>query len=285
MRVALALVLLPCACRSDPLAGALDPSSDRPFRVWVYTASSLEGPWRRSSAPLAAGLSSLGLHDEGEGRIALTGLPMGGSPGVFDELFPALRVWGLVSAPALNMAGAADPTRWQERTWDLDDPGTVAAIDPQRLEGAFWYYAARGRSGDPALADGPHEIRSSPPATSRASAAGLADPSPVVFHGEQVLFATQHPDAVVRISGGQLRDRWPGVSVPFAASVGEQLVVLAQAPVGGRRQPVWATSADGSQLSSWTAPLDLGPLQSCTSPVLGRLVDGWMIACVEEPGP
>lgn len=270
------------------MAGVLGAAAERPFRVWVFTASSLDGPWSGSDAPLASGLSSLGSHVEEGGALALTGLPMGGEPSLLDELLPRLSVWGLVSAPGLAIADAARPERWQARTWALEDPGALAAIDPQGADGGFWYYAARGRAGDPAAAEGPHEIRSSPPPTSRWSGAGLADPCPVVFHGEQLLFATVHPDGVLVVAGGAEVARLHGVTVPFAWVDDEgdgALILLAQAPVGGRRQPVMARSVDGRRFSEWRALLDLGARASCTSPVLGRLVDGWMIACVEEPSP
>lgn len=269
------------------------PAPDAPapaFRVWIFTSASPEGPWERAATPLQSGWSSLGLHEEEDGALALVGLKME-RPTPEEERAPRLRVRGWRAASGLTRARANDPASWAAAEWPLEDPGVVAAIDPQRFEGAFWYYAAEGRGGDPALAAGPHALRSSPPPTARLSGAGLADPSPARFRGEILLFATAYPDAVVLAAGDPLveRARFPGVSVPFARALpaaegGERLWLLAQAAVEGRRQPVLSLSEDGQTWSPWAKILDLGSLGSCTSPVLGPLADGWLLACVEEPG-
>lgn len=274
------------ACGSDPMAEVLRADPDRPFQVRVFTAASLDGPWALAERPLATGMSSLGLHEEVDGALVLVGLPMV-EPSALDELLPMLKVWGLRTAGPLSRAEAADPSRWSPITVTVDDMDAVAAIDPQGYEGGWWYYAAEGRGGDPALNTAPHAIRSSPPGRQRMLGPGLADPSPVRFHGETVLFVTAHPDAVVMATGDDFAEkaRFSGVSVPFARLMeADELLLLAQAPIQGRRQPVWSRTRDGAQWSAWQPVLDPGPLRSCTSPVLGRLSDGWMLACVEEPG-
>ena len=88
---AIALITLLCACRTDPLAGVLGAEAGRPFRVWVFTASTLAGPWARPSEPLASGLSSRGSHAEPDGGLALTCCPMGGEPVLLAELLPRRR--------------------------------------------------------------------------------------------------------------------------------------------------------------------------------------------------
>lgn len=276
-------------CGGEPMAEALQADPGAPFKVWIFVAPDPEGPWQGAARPLAAGVSSLGLHVE-EGRIALTGLPMA-EPSALDELFPRLRAWGWLGAEGLTMEGAASPASWTPRTWELDDPGTVAAIDSQGFEGGFWYFSPEGRGGDPAKAAGSHPIRSTPPPLERLSAPGLADPAPVRFGGRLLLFATEHPDAVVLAAGEPLSvvQRFSAVSVPFATVVTrppvEQLWLVAQAALNGRRQPVRTMSLDGQNWTPWTPMLDLGERRSCTSPVLGKLAEGWMLACVEEPGP
>lgn len=276
-------------CGADPMAVALERASELPFQVWVFTAETPDGPWTGSRAPLAGGVSSLGLHVEPDGRLALTGLPMV-EPPLLEELFPSLRVRGWTATARLTRAEAGQPSRWTPAAWPVEDPEAVAAVDPQGLEGGFWYFAAVGRGGDPAKAQGAHRLRSSPPAQARLLGEGLADPSPARFRGEILLFATAHPDSVVVAAGEPLAEiaRFPGVSVPFARVIAregaEELLLLAQAALDGRRQPVLSRSADGRSWSPWQRVIDLGARGSCTSPVLGKLVDGWMLACVEEPG-
>lgn len=271
------------------MADALRAGSELPFKVWVYTAAAPEGPWVRAAAPLAAGVSSLGLSEEG-GRLALTALPQR-PPTALEELRKKLVVRGFLAEAGLTRARAGDPGAWAPTTWPVDDPDSVSTIDPQRLEGQSWYYAALGRQGDPARAGGDHALRSSPPPRERLRAPGLADPSPVRFHGELLLFATAHPEAVVEAAGDPLAEigRFSGVTVPFAREIpgpgGTELLLLAQAVVAGRRQPVRSLSADGRSWSPWAPVLDPAPPGSCTSPVIGPLSDGWMLACVEEPGP
>lgn len=271
------------------MADALRAGPEVPFEVWIYTASSWEGPWVRAAAPLAAGVSSLGLHEEG-GRLALTALPQR-PPTALEELRKKLVVRGFLAEAGLTRARAGARDAWAPTSWPVDDPDSVSTIDPQRLEGQSWYYAALGRQGDPARADGDHALRSSPPAQERLRGPGLADPSPVRFHGELLLFATAHPEAVVEAAGDPLAQigRFSGVTVPFAREVpvgeGSELLLLAQAVLDGRRQPVRSLSADGRNWSAWSPVLDPAPPGSCTSPVLGALSDGWMLACVEEPGP
>ena len=282
-----ALPLLLACAGPDPLAQAL--GQDGPYAVVAYTSA---GPpdwrWARAERPLAHGLSSMGLHDE-DGGLALTGLPMASAPTWWEEQRRDLAVWGLRSEPGLTRARAADPAAWRVSRWPLEDPEAVSAIDPQRFEGAFWYYAAEGTQGDPAHATGPHRLRASPPAQARWTGEGLADPSPVRFHGERLVFATAWPEAVVLGVGEPPVEaaRWSGVTVPYAAVVpgagGEVLWLLAQAVVAGKRQPVRAISLDGRTFSGFSPFLDLGPLPSCTSPVLARLADGYALYCVVEP--
>lgn len=234
------------------------------------------------------GLSSLGLH-EVDGGLALTALPMSRPPSFWEERFMGLKVFGFVTRGRPTRATALRPETWSPAAWDIDDPLADAPVDPQGFEGGFWYYAARGREGDPAKRDGAHEIRSSPPPLARIAAPGLADPMPVRFGGQLHLFATvwlgEGQSAVAHYAGDPLVEigRASGLSVPFAAVVEDGLWLMSQAVVNGRRQPVWMRSVDG-RIFHDPVPVDIGPLSSCTSPVFGRLVDGWLLLCVEERG-
>jgi hypothetical protein len=213
-------------------------------------------------------------------------MPMNDQPSWWEEVSPSLRVWGLVSEPGLGAARAALPQAWEPRIFSLADPAVRAAIDPQGFEGSFWYHAAEGRGGDPAEAPGDHVIRGGDPAREIWRALGLADPSPVRFAGKVHAFATAEARAVMHARGNPLRivGRFPGVTVPFAwtSADGASLYLVAQAVVEGRRLPVLAVSRDGRTWSDWRPILDPGALANCTSPVVGPLIDGWVLFCVEE---
>lgn len=279
------LWLLACA---SPLEGARDPDPGADFQVWAFTAAAPDQAWIRSDAPLLHGLSSLGMHDTGDG-LALTGLPMLRPPTRWEEALGGLRVFGFRSNGRLTREAATRPESWTPSSWSVEDPGVDAPIDPQGFEGGFWYYAAQGREGDPAKRAGDHAIRSSPPPVARVAAPGLADPSPARLGGALTLFTTvwlgEGRAAVAQYTGEPLAEvaRFDGLSVPFALEVEGRLWLWAQAVVGGRRAPVWSVSADGRSWSAWRS-VDLGGLQSCTSPVMGRLRDGWLMLCVEERG-
>jgi len=282
----LATFALACA-GPDPMATALRLDPAATTLVWSFTSAGPPWIWTRAAQPLAAEVGSLGLG-ESDGRLILVGLPMADKPSHWDEWFPSLRVRGWVGRAGLRLADVADPSAWTPSTWSIADPDAISALDPQPFEGGFWYYAARGAEGDPAAFSGAHAIRSSPPPQVRLSANGLADPSPVRFHGKVLLFATAWPDSVVLAAGEPLtiQHRFPGLSVPFAAVVPEggqdALWLVAQAVVAGKRQPVLARSADGLGWSEPAPMLDLGDLQSCTSPVLGAVSGGLALFCVEE---
>lgn len=272
------------------MAEALRPDPSARSVVWVFTKDGDARTWVRSATPLAYNVGSLGLGTV-EGRLTLVGLPMADQPTWWDELFPALRVRGWQASPGMTLEAVAGASSWSPVSWTIQDPEAISALDPQPFEGGFWYYAARGAEGDPAAAPGPHALRSSPPPAARLLANGLADPTPVRFHGKSLLFATAWPDQVVLASGDPLTivRRFPGMSVPFASVISEEgvevLWLVAQAVVQGRRQPVVARSADGL---TWTEPaplLEVGALRSCTSPVLTPIEGGLALFCVEEGDP
>ena len=128
-------------------------------------------------------------------------------------------------------------------------------------------------------------MRAAPPGAVKISAVGLADPSPVRFGGELLVFATAYPHAVKGYAGEPLAQftSMAGLTVPFATVVGDELWLLAQRNVSGGRRPVLARSSDGRSFGS-ASPIDLGAdaPRSCTSPVLGPTADDFVLLCVEE---
>lgn len=261
------------------LARRPDPSAST--RVWVFRSS--DGlSWRRDSEPLAWGVSSLGLSVRADGEALLTLLQHVREPTWWERWRMPQVVYGLVSR---------DGHRWQGTHWVVHDPGALGIIDPQWLGDELWYFAPEGKSGDPAERAGDHRIRSWPPGRNRIKARGLADPSPVLLGDELFVFVTRRSGGgageVVEYAGDPLAPvhTFPGVSVPYATVVGEQLWLIAQRDVGGHRRPVRAISADGQTWSAWQPLGDITGLRSCTSPVVGYIGGEWLMLCVEEARP
>ena len=119
-------------------------------------------------------------------------------------------------------------------------------------------------------------IRSSNPGVERLTGYGLADPSPVFFQDELQLFATQDMH-IIHAKGNPLRtimthpgknDIFNHASVPYAFTVEEELWLVAQGNINGRRIPVLAKTTDALH---WTSPV-LGPDPK----------GGWLLLCIEE---
>lgn len=279
----LALVgLVACGQLDDPMVRALQPNPGGSHQVWAFTSPD-RVRWTRVEQPIAWGLNSLGLAVDGQGDVLVTGLQRVREPPWLEREVTGPSVHGL----------RFDGQAWSPERWSVRDPEAVSYIDPQPFEGEIWYAAPRGTVGDPAKRAEPNPIRSSPPPTTRFVAQHVVDPAPVRIGGELHLFLTQGAD-LLHLAGEPLteRHRLPGVTVPFALALDGQVLLLAQAPLGGRRQPVMATlDADqlagppGDLVPTWQAVVDLGPLRSCTSPVMGPSpAGGWLLLCVEEPG-
>ncbi|MDP6932981.1 MAG: hypothetical protein QGG40_08685 [Myxococcota bacterium] len=282
--------------QQDILAGALQPSSSAAFQVWAFTSVQGQG-WIRSERPVAHSYTSLGLHLE-EGELHLSGQHRLQLPTAEEEAMNLLWTQSLVT----------DGTDWSARITPFEDPEVTSHTDHQWHAGELWYFATAQShrafdqpvdqdpanlpvERDPLWREGMHLLRSTSPARTRVEGAGLGDPSPVTFQGQLHLFATrvhgtisQGSVEVVHFAGPDLTEArtFPGVTVPFAAVVGEELWLLAQAQVGGRRQPVGARSRDGTTWSSWEPLVDLGTMSNCTSPVMGKLGETWWLFCVEE---
>ncbi len=284
---ALAFSLL-AGCRSEPMRELLQPKPSADFQVWAFTSPERK-VWTRQARPVAHGFSSLGLSVGSAGEVVVIGLPHGVPPTWWEELFPALRVFGITSV---------DGKRWTPRTWRPEGVTSDGIIDPQWLGDELWYFAVDGKTGDPALQPGDHHLCSTPPPKNRVSGPGLADPSPVRFKGALHLFATFHPRQVVHYAGQPLAEvrRFPGMDVPYAFVADGRLWLLTQDMRGGPPRPLLASSADGKAWTPFVEVLSPGefgpatpghaarPIKSCTSPVMGPLkAGGWILLCVEEP--
>lgn len=231
--------------------------------------------WAEGPGPLAEKLASLGLSERPDGALWVSALDHGGRAGPLDRWLGAPEVAGLVW----------DGQSWSRDSWTVEDPEAVAFIDPQWLGEELWYLARVGTHGDPALDTRPVAVRSAPPGVTRYAAPQIADPSPLWFRGQLLVFLTEGHSAVVQLAGEPLAvvGRFPGVSVPFALEVDGELWLLAQQLRDGRRQPVRARSPDGRSFGPFEPLLPPDAVGDCTSPVLGRSGGTWHLLCVEEP--
>jgi hypothetical protein len=185
-----------------------------------------------------------------------------------------------------------DGETWEGKSWRVEDTETRAYIDPQIFNGQIWYISPSGQSGDPAKKKSLIPIRSSNPGSVRFLGYGLSDPSPVFFQNELHLFATQDMH-IIHAKGSPLRSvmTHPGMndifnhaSVPFAFTVDDELWLVAQGNINGRRIPVLAKTTDALHWSRWIPIGDIPKnIKNCTSPVLGAdPKGGWILLCIEE---
>lgn len=266
-------LLTALACSGTP-EEALAPPMMGPTRVWAF--HSTDGTrWSQQAEPVAEGLVSLGLAVADDGELWLSGLDHTGVASWWERNVTGPPVAGLRSR---------DGRTWEATSWSFDDEVDGAAVDPQWFEGSLWYVHHQG-TGDPVASGIPNDVRAVPPGAVQLSAVGLADPSPVRFGGELLVFATVYPHAVKGYAGEPLAQftSMAGLTVPFATVVGDELWLLAQRNVSGGRRPVLARSTDGRSFGK-ASPIDLGAAapRSCTSPVLGPTPDGFVLLCVEE---
>ena len=141
----------------------------------------------------------------------------------------------------------------------MDDDDSRAYIDPQMFEGKLWYITPQHSTGDPAEQQALTPIRSSHPGTERFVGYQLADPSPVRFKGELHLFATQGMH-ILHAKGDPMtkvmvhprkNDLFYKANVPFATVMGEEIWLIAQTMVNGRRLPVISKSTDAETWTNW----------------------------------
>jgi hypothetical protein len=284
MQVLLPL-LLGCLADSPVASEALTVDADAERRVWMFRRTGQT--WARSAAPIAHSMSSLGAGIVGE-SVVLTSQCFWGDCGSV--------LWRHLAGPPVHAIASTDLETWAPRMWRLADPDDRIPIDTEiraNSDGAaVWYYGTpAGMMGDPAAFDTPHTIFSARVAGDRLvepvaqmTAPQLADPAPVQFRGQQMVFLTVRPGHEIGLATGDplaVTRTWTGVSVPHGMVVDDVLWVWAHRVQDGRFVPVRSVSLDGAEWSPWQAVLPTAGV-SCGNPV-GVVFDGEpVVFCVEE---
>lgn len=267
-QVLIPLLLLP-ACRPGP-----PPNGGLADSELLLFHSEDGRAFRQVGEPLAQGFDALGLLQQGE-RVVVTGLDHRRRiPWTERYRTPRVQEWVLEAGT------------WSQgsRAVAVDAP---ALIDPQ-WEGETLWYVAREGLGDPALGGENRVMRGSEEVL---KGPGLADPCPVRFREQDLLFTTQWGKGVVLWSGSPLSPQrtWPQLTVPFARVEGEGaqavLALYAVGVVQGKRLPVRLESANGRDFGSQRALILSPEPSSCTSPVTWSDAQGQWLLCVHEATP
>ncbi len=231
--------------------------------------------WTRVPGTVHGAMQSLGLSVRPNGDLWVSALDFGRRATIWERYVAGPPARGLVF----------DGEDWREEAWGIDDDETPNFIDPQWLGDELWYVSRQGRDGDPAIDGATNRIRSSPPARDRFVRPHVTDPSPVIFQGALHVFLTAEGRQVEQWSGEPLVKvgQWPGVTVPFATVVGEELWLLVQMTIQGKRHPAVAKSRDGRRYSSFAPMIPPDSVDNCTSPVMGpHPKGGFVLLCTEE---
>ncbi len=278
---------LSLACIGDPPVAdrALARVSNPARPVWMFRY----GPsgWTRDPEPIAHSMSSLGLGQMAN-RLVLTTQCFWKDCG---SIFWMHRV-----GPPVHAIATTDLEHWSPLMWRLVDPEERIPIDTElRQDGReIWYYGTpRGEEGDPALRVDPHTIYRATIAGERVvdptpmiTGPQLADPAPIRLGGETLLWLTTRPGQAVGLARGEplaIVREWPGISVPHASRVGEEIWVWAHRIDRGRHVPVLSRSTDGETWSPFTAVLDMNGLDGCANPVGAQFLGTPLVFCVQEP--
>lgn len=267
----LSLLLIWVSCGPPPSPPGANSLSDSELLLF----HSLDEVHFEQQQVIAQGFDSLGLVEQ-PGRVVVTGL----------DHRRAIPWYERYQQPAVHQLV------WDGQIWTRERTSVAvdapALIDPQWQGDALWYVARAGM-GDPALGGVNRMMKG---AELQLEGAGLADPSPVTFNGQEFLFTTRWGDGVVLWGGAPWSElaSWKQLTVPFArvessidadAEYGA-LAVYAVGVVQGRRLPVRMESIDGVHFTQPKA-LSLSPTpSSCTSPVLWNDADGLWLLCVQE---
>ena len=268
-----------------------DPNARR--QVWLYRETP-QG-WQRDASPVARDMSSLGLEVV-EGELWLTGLCWWPGCGSEEEMRRRQR-----EGPLLFGVATRDLESWRPLQWRLKGAGDLTPIDPEVRVGRgggveLWYYGVRGTAHADPMGNGQHEIHVADLREGNFHERGLAlrergvgDPAPLLFNGEQLLFATTEAarrSALYRLDEEgrteKLRE-FDGISVPYAFVRDGELWLLASKIVEGRQTPVLSRSRDGRSFTEFEEIFSISGLRGCSSPVGAEVAGQTVIFCVEEP--
>jgi len=269
--------LLLLGCKGNPLQLGLTEESGAMNIMHYFTSDDFVN-WTHQG-PISWGITSLGMHQLADGNLAITCIQEVRPPTWWEKQSPV--VYGYIF----------DGKSFQATEWKVNDTESTIYIDPQMFEGDMWYISPSGFTGDPAKAPAT-PIRSSNPGITRFSAPRIADPSPVRFQGNLHVFATQNA-SVVHLIDDPLRvialspetnKHFNGSTVPYATTYNEQLMLVTQRHINGRRIPTYSLSADAYNWSEWKPLADIPPqIHACSSPVVGpNPAGGWVMMCIEE---
>jgi len=277
--------LLGCVIDPPVASRALGADAHTGRAVWMFRQT--DGGWARSATPVAHAMSSLGLGMV-DGAVVLTAQCW------WDDCGSLL--WRHIVGPPVHGIQSTDLEQWSPVMWRLVDPEDRVPIDTElrpTADGAeVWYYGTpSGQLGDPAMFDTPHTIFSARvegerlvDPVARMTAPHLADPAPVTFRGQEMVFLTVRPGHAAGLAMGeplQIVHTWEGVSVPHGVVVGDALWLWAHRVEEGRFVPVRSVSADGRHWSPWEAILPTAGT-SCANPVGAVVQSEPVVFCVEE---
>jgi hypothetical protein len=265
------------ACQQNPMKSALQQDPSARNVMHAFHSTDLQ-TWEHRG-PQAWGFVSLGMSQDDDGNVLLTGIQEVRSPTWFEKRLGP-KVYGFLY----------DGEELHPHEWSIQDQESRSHIDPQYFEEQMWYIAPEGSSGDPVQRAKPISIRSSNPGTERFSEKNLADPSPIRVDGQLHVFATYRGN-IAHLTGDPLQHHINinGATVPFPVEIDGEVMLLAQKLINGRRQPVISRDIlsplrpdEHSRKPSWRALLPMDDMKVCASPVLGPdPAGGWILFCVE----
>ncbi len=275
-----------------PLESIMHPAEVPEATHWeVRVATSADGAtWVPGDEVLAYGMSSLDLVVADQALVISGMIDFGQYQDV-----PA-KEYGIAAIATLDLHA------WGSAFWPIEDGNEEYAVDPSLQFGrdgalhATWYgHSTKGV--DPATIEGEHDVQRGTWSDADTFVQDDADPEfaydwlvdPVVCELQDTTWMF-YTDRAARVLAARSDDggehfqhfpdfSWEGRSVPFCVSGDEEILLVAQTSGGLDPPLVGNFSADGSFVETGTAYAE--PLwgNNCTSPVIGRWAEQWVLAC------